>query len=351
MLLISMESFKYKYDVFISYSRKDTNVVDKICKAFDDNNISYFIDRKGIGGGLEFPKILAEAILSSQIFLFIASENSYGSKFTQSEVVFAFNKKQKSDIIPYIIDERKLPPEYELTFSAINWRERSKHPIETTLVDDVLRRVGKTRMVELENNYGVKCLFNKNKKKIILSCVIIGSVLFLFTFKDYFNKREPAIEESSVEVRQSSVVDSICNNPLLGVFSYTGPIDENLYPHGKGVAKFGNGDIYQGKFEHGFNDFTIEELTEILASLLYTEYQLNIASEAKANIQRFIEKAKANETKESPVNARTIFHLAQTIAHITQLRLVSSEEERIVTLQDVTHFKWDNKMKGKVGFV
>ena len=67
------------------------------------------------------------------------------------------------------------------------------------------------------------------------------------------------------------------------------------------------------------NDFTVEELTEILASLLYSEYQLNIASEAKANVMQFIEKAKANETKESPVNARTISHLAQTIAHITQL--------------------------------
>ena len=95
----------------------------------------------------------------------------------------------------------------------------------------------------------------------------------------------------------------------------------------------------------------MEQLTEILASLLNSEYQLNIASDAKASVQQFIEKAKANETKESPVNARTVFHLAQTIAHITQLRLVNSEEERLVTLQDVSHFKWDNRMKGKVGFV
>lgn len=118
-------------------------------------------------------------------------------------------------------------------------------------------------------------------------------------------------------------------------------IAQNLATNG--IAAYGNSIV--------FNDFTIEELTDILASLLYSEYQLNIASEAKANVQQFIEKAKANETKESPVNARTIFHLAQTIAHITQLRLVNSEEERLVTLQDVSHFKWDNRMKGKVGFV
>lgn len=118
-------------------------------------------------------------------------------------------------------------------------------------------------------------------------------------------------------------------------------IAQNLAANG--IAAYGNSIV--------FNDFTVEELTEILASLLRSEYQLDMAPEAKASVRQFIEKLKANETKESPVNARTIFHLAQTIAHITQLRLVCSEEERRVVLQDVSHFKWDNRMKGKVGFV
>ena len=44
------------YDVFISYSRKDTAIADKICKALDKAGITYFIDRKGINGGMEFQK-------------------------------------------------------------------------------------------------------------------------------------------------------------------------------------------------------------------------------------------------------------------------------------------------------
>ena len=51
------------YDVFISYSRKDTAIADKICKTFDSVGITYFIDRQGIGGGFEFPEVLANAIL------------------------------------------------------------------------------------------------------------------------------------------------------------------------------------------------------------------------------------------------------------------------------------------------
>ena len=95
----------------------------------------------------------------------------------------------------------------------------------------------------------------------------------------------------------------------------------------------------------------MEELNEILASLLKSEYQLDITAEAKAKVQQYIKSIKASEMKESPINARTIFHLAQTIAHITQLRLVNSEGDRIVTLQDVAHFQWDGRAKGKVGFI
>lgn len=110
-----------------------------------------------------------------------------------------------------------------------------------------------------------------------------------------------------------------------------------------GIASYGNSIV--------FDDFSVEELNEILASLLKSEYQLDITDEAKTKVLQYIKSIKASEMKESPINARTIFHLAQTIAHIAQLRLVNSEGDRIVTLQDVAHFQWDGRAKGKVGFI
>ena len=118
-------------------------------------------------------------------------------------------------------------------------------------------------------------------------------------------------------------------------------IAQNLAANG--VASYGNSIV--------FNDFTVSELTEILVSLLQEEFQLGIMPEAQTKVLNYIESVKRSETRESPVNARTIFHLAQTIANITQLRLVKSGGDRLVTLQDVSHFSWDNKVKGKVGFV
>lgn len=133
-----------KKEVFISYSRKDTAIAEKVCNALDKAGISYFIDRQGIGGGMEFPAVLARAILDTEIFLFLGSVNSYDSKFTNAEVTFAFNKKNRNRIVPYLIDNTPMPIELEFTFSAINWRTMETHPVEN-LADDLLSLLGKSR--------------------------------------------------------------------------------------------------------------------------------------------------------------------------------------------------------------
>ncbi len=127
------------YDVFISYSRKDSAVADCICSALDRAGITYFIDREGIGGGLEFPEILAQAIIECRKVLFLASANSYASKFTNNEIVYAYNKKNKNSIIPYLIDGSKMPPALEFMLAGINWRNLHDHPIESVLVNDLLK--------------------------------------------------------------------------------------------------------------------------------------------------------------------------------------------------------------------
>lgn len=109
-----------------------------------------------------------------------------------------------------------------------------------------------------------------------------------------------------------------------------------------GIASYNNSIV--------FNDYTTKELTDILVSLLHTEFHLDISSDARQKAQQYIENIKGSETKESPVNARTIVHLTQTIAHIAQLRVAETDSERLVTLQDLSLFKWNKYVKGKMGF-
>ena len=131
------------HEVFISYSRKDMAVADRICEAFDKAGISYFIDRQGISGGFEFPEVLASAIIECKVVLYLASHNSYASKFTNSELTFAFNEKSKNSVLPYIIDGSTMPPALRFVFAGVNWRNIKDHPIETTLVADILRMLGR----------------------------------------------------------------------------------------------------------------------------------------------------------------------------------------------------------------
>lgn len=128
-------------DVFISYSRRDTAVADRICAAFDRAGIAYFIDRQGIGGGQEFPDVLAQAIVDCKIVLFLAGRNSYASKFTNGEITFAFNKRKS--ILPFCIDDCEMPLGLQLMCSGINWRDIREHSIEGVLVSDILHMLGR----------------------------------------------------------------------------------------------------------------------------------------------------------------------------------------------------------------
>lgn len=143
------------HDVFISYSRRDTPIADQICAAFDRAGISYFIDRQGIGGGVEFPKVLAPAIKNCKVFLLLASENSYNSSFTRREITYAFKKKNGENMLPYIIDGCEMPDDIDFIFSSTNWRTSFDHPIDPVLVDDILQLLGRRE----------ECSFNRKAKE------------------------------------------------------------------------------------------------------------------------------------------------------------------------------------------
>lgn len=126
-----------KYDVFISYSRKDKEIADQICDVLKKNRITYFIDTEDISGGEEFSPVLAENINSCSLFLFIGSKNSYESKWTPKELHFALNHKESIAIIPYLIDEEPLPQKIEFAIADLNVRNIKDHPIDTILIEDI----------------------------------------------------------------------------------------------------------------------------------------------------------------------------------------------------------------------
>ena len=105
-------SRQFKYDVFISYSRADYvdssnnvipgNIISQIKDLFQKENIRYWFDEDGISHGDAFVEVITEAIIDSESFLFISSENSNSSKWTNKEIALANHFEKK--IIPFKID-------------------------------------------------------------------------------------------------------------------------------------------------------------------------------------------------------------------------------------------------------
>lgn len=102
-----------RYDVFISYSRIDykdannepipNNVISKVTSAFKKNHITYWIDEDGIYTGDNFAPKIAEAIKNSSVFVFVSTENSNSSQWTQNEVCVA--QQYKKPILPIKCDD------------------------------------------------------------------------------------------------------------------------------------------------------------------------------------------------------------------------------------------------------
>lgn len=124
-----------KYDVFISYSRKDSTLADKICSAFDQVGITYFIDRKGMGGTANYVIKIANEIDNSKIMLLLASENAYKSKYVRNELHYAFN--HDVIVLPYALDDVQPPKDYEILLINANWHYINADPIIPELLTSI----------------------------------------------------------------------------------------------------------------------------------------------------------------------------------------------------------------------
>ena len=115
-----------KYDVFISYSRKDLNVVEKFVKDLKVRipKLTYWFDLTGIESGEKFDEKIIKAIDNSLYVLYFLSPNSMRSKWTKEEVMYAKNCGKK--VIPVLLNGVTLEGWFLFHFGRIDSIDLSK---------------------------------------------------------------------------------------------------------------------------------------------------------------------------------------------------------------------------------
>lgn len=142
---------KYKYDVFISYSRRDYvdesynvipgNAIAEIQNVFDENGITYWFDKDGIYSGQEFIEIITGAIAESKMLIFISSKHSNESMWTAGKIFEALDGEKA--IIPVKIDNSQYNKKFKLLIRPLDYIDYQENP--QNALKDLLRAINKVK--------------------------------------------------------------------------------------------------------------------------------------------------------------------------------------------------------------
>ena len=186
----------YKYDVFISYSRKDYvnngevipgNPVSAIQNILTKNHISFWFDKDGIYSGDEFIEVITEAIVSSKMLIFVSSKASNLSEWTAGEILLA--KKHKKAILPVRIDDSDYNRKFELVLLAhdfVNYYESEQESLEKILKavkknnEEIALQHVKAEIRELAND----CLLLLNQQDTLVKTLVAKNLSVGVTTKD-----------------------------------------------------------------------------------------------------------------------------------------------------------------------
>lgn len=126
-----------KYDIFVSYSRADVDVVKRLVgDIHEKTNARCWVDWNGIESGDQFVDVIINAIDKVDTVLFILSDNSMTSEFARREIDYARNTGKK--IVPVVVDGGKLRGWFLFFFGSVDYID-IKVPLQ---YDKLLRNIG-----------------------------------------------------------------------------------------------------------------------------------------------------------------------------------------------------------------
>ena len=110
-----------KYDVFISYSRRDLDIVRVVYERLVAEGFNVWIDMKGLLSGDQFKREITKAIINARVLVFFSSEQSNRSIWTASEIGVA--REFKIPILPVRIDNTPYSDDILLDLVNLNYTD------------------------------------------------------------------------------------------------------------------------------------------------------------------------------------------------------------------------------------
>lgn len=128
-----------KFDVFLSYSTKDSDVASKICYILEQNHLKCWIAPRNISSGRNYIYEIADGIRSSKIVVLVYSKHSQESKYVNNEINLAFSYNKP--ILSFNIDSSMPSEDMEYYLKVSQWLTAYPNPEDEfeKLVIDALK--------------------------------------------------------------------------------------------------------------------------------------------------------------------------------------------------------------------
>lgn len=141
-----IDSPKTSKDVFISYSSKDNEIATVVCRIFEENGISFWIDFKDIPAGQKWPAEIVEAIQECKVFLLILSIHANESPQVDREITKAGERKPPPLFYCLKLDYSNPSNLLSYFISYVQWTHAQEPPIDkhvSFLVESIKESLGK----------------------------------------------------------------------------------------------------------------------------------------------------------------------------------------------------------------
>lgn len=107
--------------LFISYSRTDTAIADRLINSLNDRGIDAWVDRDNIDGGELWRASISQAIADCDVFLVLLSTGSAQSANVSKELALA--ESHKRPIVPILLEACTLPRGMDYQLAGLQWIE------------------------------------------------------------------------------------------------------------------------------------------------------------------------------------------------------------------------------------